>query len=118
MALATLADGVADYLEGMRRRFAGAWPSVLAGDPEGFASGLKRLRYYTAPEADYRRALRTAFNRFDRSLPVAFLPALGFSSVTEYQRSRSDLVADGIAGPLTRTAIREDFGRKVARGNH
>jgi hypothetical protein len=62
-AFATIEEGVAAYLETMRRRFASAWPAVEAGDPRGFAHALKLAHYYTASEADYAKALVERFSK-------------------------------------------------------
>lgn len=56
-AFQSLEDGAAEHLKTLRGRFAKAWYAVEAGDPAEFGRALKRLRYYTAPEADYVRAL-------------------------------------------------------------
>lgn len=60
-AFDSLDAGAAAYLEIMRKRYADAWPAVLAGDPRDFAHRLKLARYYTASEGDYARALESTF---------------------------------------------------------
>jgi len=37
----------------MWNRWTKAWPSVVAGDPKGFAQGLHDQGYYTAPVQTY-----------------------------------------------------------------
>ena len=69
-AYATLDEGVADYLDELTRRFASAWPAVLAGDPADFAHRLKVARYYTADEGAYAAALVSLFHEFDRTIPL------------------------------------------------
>lgn len=68
-AFSTLEQGTAEHLETLRRRFAAAWPAVEAGDPAGFGRRLKALRYYTAPEADYVRALELRAARLEAEVP-------------------------------------------------
>lgn len=52
-AFPSLDVGAEWYLKKLKTNFAQSWPFVLMGDPAGFASALKRQRYYTAPERDY-----------------------------------------------------------------
>lgn len=55
----TLAEAMAHHVVFLReRRYAPAWPAVLAGDPERFAHELKRLGYYTGSADIYARSLR------------------------------------------------------------
>ena len=68
-AFETLEAGAADYLALLHRRFASAWPAVLAGDPADFAHRLKAARYYTANEAAYAAGLTSLFCEFDRTVP-------------------------------------------------
>jgi len=56
-AYRTLDEGAADYLDMLHRRFASAWPAVVAGDPSQFSKLLKAARYYTADEAHYTRGV-------------------------------------------------------------
>lgn len=67
-AYRTLDEGAGDYLALLHRRFASAWPAVLAGDPEQFAKLLKAARYYTADENEYARGLRSIFLEYLRTV--------------------------------------------------
>ena len=69
-AYGTLEAGAADYLDELARRFASAWPAVLAGDPADFAHRLKAARYYTADEHAYAAALVSLVREFDRIVTV------------------------------------------------
>ena len=70
-AFDSLEAGSVFYLALLRRRFAGAWPSVVRGDIAGFAEELKRLGYYTAAVDTYRKALTGIYSMLDRQLPAA-----------------------------------------------
>ena len=64
----TLKDGVAfqfDFLK--NKRYKSAWTAVEAGDPADFSHKLRLQGYYTAPEADYTRAVVGYFNSFMNS---------------------------------------------------
>jgi len=63
-AFRTLDEGAVDYLELLHRRFASAWPAVLAGDPVQFARLLKAARYYTADENHYARGLSSIYAEY------------------------------------------------------
>lgn len=56
-AFRTLDEGAKDYFDMLRKRFASAWPAVVAGDPAQFSHLLKVARYYTAEESHYTRSL-------------------------------------------------------------
>jgi len=60
-AFKTLDEGAADYLSLLFHRFGGAWPSVLAGEPEAFALKLHDLHYYTASVGLYTSALKRCY---------------------------------------------------------
>lgn len=64
-AYATLDEGAADYLGLLRKRFASAWPAVVAGDPAAFGRALKAAHYYTADEAEYTRGLVSIVRTLD-----------------------------------------------------
>lgn len=67
-AYASLDAGMAEHLAFLRnRRYAPSWPSVEAGDPDGFARALKRQGYYTAPADDYARIMVGAHAQWMRS---------------------------------------------------
>ena len=68
-AFSTLAEGAAEHLVTLRKRFAAAWAAVEAGDPADFGRRLKARRYYTAPEADYVRELERRAERLEAELP-------------------------------------------------
>lgn len=61
---------VDDYLDELAKRFASAWPAVLAGDPVAFAQRLKAARYYTADAGAYGAALASLVREFNRTVPV------------------------------------------------
>jgi hypothetical protein len=60
-AFDTIDAGAADYLATLNKRFSGAWPAVLAGDPEAFSLKLKELRYYTASVKLYTSVLKKTY---------------------------------------------------------
>lgn len=61
----TLDEGVEFHMALLRnRRYKIAWSAVEQGDPALFAKLLKQQGYYTAPEADYVRAMNYHFLRF------------------------------------------------------
>jgi hypothetical protein len=63
----TLDEGVEFHMGLLRnRRYKIAWTAVEQGDPALFAKLLKQQGYYTAPEADYVRAMQYHFLRFMR----------------------------------------------------
>lgn len=68
-AYVTLEAGVLDYLTLLHKRFAGAWPDVVAGQPADFARDLKAQHYYTADVTLYTRALVALYEEFDRTIP-------------------------------------------------
>jgi hypothetical protein len=57
----TLADGMADYVALLRRRFGSAWSFVEMGDPVAFARALGRRGYYTASPDAYVAAMNAHF---------------------------------------------------------
>lgn len=61
----TLDLGVASHMDLLRNhRYKTAWTAVEAGDPAQFAHLLKQQGYYTAPEADYMRAMQYYYSKF------------------------------------------------------
>lgn len=61
----TLIDGVTFHLDFLKnKRYKKAWSAIEAGNPGNFAHLLKVANYYTAPEADYVRAVTLYFNKF------------------------------------------------------
>jgi hypothetical protein len=64
-AFETLADGVAFHLDFLKNhRYKAAWAAVESGDPAQFAHLLRAAGYYTAPEADYVRAMNAYYNKY------------------------------------------------------
>lgn len=64
-AFPTLEDGVAFHLDFLKNhRYKAAWAAVEAGSPAQFAHLLKMAGYYTAPEADYTKAMNAYFKKF------------------------------------------------------
>ena len=61
----TLDLGVRHHFDLLRnKRYSIAWKAVEAGDPALFAHLLKKQGYYTAPEADYVKAVTAHSNAF------------------------------------------------------
>lgn len=69
-AFDTLAEGCADYLAMLFKRFNLSWPAVVNGSPEEFAHLLKVQRYYTADETMYAKALRLRFNTYEKTIGI------------------------------------------------
>lgn len=66
-AFDTLDAGVAFQLAFLRnKRYHVAWSAVEQGNPALFAHLLKEAGYYTAPEADYVRAMQYHFAQFNK----------------------------------------------------
>lgn len=58
LAFRSLDGAMLHHLQFLRnRRYASAWPSVEAGDCDGFARRLKAAGYYTASADDYARGM-------------------------------------------------------------
>ena len=118
-AFATLELGITAYLGVMFKRFASAWPAVLAGDPHEFAVLLRKAKYYTAPLAEYSRGVVSHFEQL-REPPLrtkaqisVVLNRLGYdttdyiAAVKMFQKEHmSQADADGIVGPKTRGVLR------------
>lgn len=69
-AFDSLAEGAADYLAMLHKRFNLSWPAVISGNPEEFAHRLKLQRYYTADEAAYAKAVRLRFDAYNRYVGI------------------------------------------------
>jgi flagellum-specific peptidoglycan hydrolase FlgJ len=69
-AFGSLEEGAADYLELLHRRFASAWPAVVAGDPAAFGHDLKAAHYYTADEHAYTALLVRLMGRLRAAIPA------------------------------------------------
>lgn len=64
-AFPTLKEGVMFHLDFLKNhRYKSAWSAIEGGDPAQFAHLLKMQRYYTAPEADYVKAMNVYFKKF------------------------------------------------------
>lgn len=64
-AFPTLEEGVAFHLDFLKNhRYKAAWAAVESGSPAQFAHLLKMSGYYTAPEADYAKAMNSYFAKF------------------------------------------------------
>lgn len=64
-AFPTLKEGVKFHLDFLKNhRYKNSWTAVVGGDPAQFAHLLKTQRYYTAPEADYVRAMNIYFKKY------------------------------------------------------
>lgn len=64
----TLDLGVASHMDILRnKRYKIAWAAVEQGNPALFAHLLRQQGYYTAPEADYMRAMQYYFLKFMNS---------------------------------------------------
>lgn len=115
-AFASLEEGATDYLRLLVRRFAIAWPAVLAGDAAGFAVALHDAHYYTAHVEDYTRGMVERMRLVDREWPAEnatspdVAPPGAPSSMLEVQQALKALgydpgPADGKDGPKTRGAV-------------
>lgn len=64
-AFPTLADGIAFQMDFLKnKRYKKAWAAIETGSPMEFTHLLKIAGYYTAPEADYAKAVGIYFNKF------------------------------------------------------
>lgn len=64
-SFATLEDGIAFHLDFLKNhRYKASWTAVESGNPAEFAHLLKINKYYTAPEADYVKAMNSYFKKF------------------------------------------------------
>jgi hypothetical protein len=107
-AFRTLDEGVADYLDLIRRRFAASWPAVLSGSPSLFAHMLKTQGYYTADEAQYAHTLVALFQEFDMTLGLGFdlHTVAGQQAALNKLGMAPPLTVDGEPGPHTQAAVR------------
>jgi hypothetical protein len=77
MAFPDLATGVAYWLRSMWSHWTAAWPSVIAGDPKGFAEGLhnqKPFPYYTAPVEAYAAGVKRYFDKYITAISLNGTP--------------------------------------------
>ncbi len=67
-AFKTLKEGVTFHFDLLKnKRYKNAWTAVVSGDPADFSKKLRAQGYYTAPEAEYTRAVVGYFNSFMKS---------------------------------------------------
>lgn len=112
-AFHTIDEGALDYMGMLNRRFARAWPAVLAGDPAAFSHALKMQGYYTADEGQYTRGVIAIFKE---------MMALDFD-VNEAPPAESDVVVDTlpeadrarVLGLIAATY--QDLGRELVDGD-
>jgi hypothetical protein len=103
-AYTSLDEGADDYVRLLSGRFGGALSRAQVGDVDGFAHALKQSGYYTAPEADYASALRSAgggSNAVEVLLPVPTAIEIGQNAA---YTSSADLsrVLDALSGSALR----------------
>ncbi len=60
-AFGSLDEGMGEHLQLLAKRFAKAWPAVLAGDVVAFAHALHDQRYFTADPDVYARGMRAPY---------------------------------------------------------
>lgn len=60
----SLDQAMTHHLRFLARRFATAWPAVLAGDPRKFAEALKARGYFTASAKSYADGMQRSFLPF------------------------------------------------------
>ncbi len=94
-AFATIDEAAIYYLSDLRRRFALAWPAVLAGDPAQFSQKLSIQHYFTAPEAQYEGTMLRTFHGMPGHLPgfdpaKVEAPAPPPEGITDEDRERVD----------------------------
>lgn len=75
----SLDDAAADYLALLTKRFAAAWPAVVAGDVKAFAQALSDEHYYTAPVAQYTAGLEARLAVVEREVGGDTQPATPIS---------------------------------------
>lgn len=63
-AFPSLEAAMKHHLRFLRKKFASAWPFVLAGDVGGFARALKAGRYFSATAEAYEQGMTPAFRAF------------------------------------------------------
>ena len=73
-AFTTLDAGAADYLGLLQRRFARAWPAVLAGNPEAFIRTLHEVGYFTASVERYLPPVLQLFKQYKALLASPEVP--------------------------------------------
>lgn len=71
----SLDQAMEHHLVFLARRFAPAWPAVLAGDPRKFAQALKARGYFTASAEAYAAGMERPF--------ATFMSATGYEEATE-----------------------------------
>jgi len=105
-AYRTLAEGAADYLALLRKRFSGAWGRVVAGDPSGFVRALKARGYFTADLEPYERAVVSIFEDWKARLDFDVSPE---DSIDDATRERAlALVASNLGAEFEVTISSRD----------
>ena len=100
----TLDLGVAHHIDLLRnRRYKTAWLAVEQGNPAQFAHLLKQQGYYTAPEADYIKAMQYYFNKFmNDTIFERVINALNINFPSDYKPvniSIFDTITDTVVKP-------------------
>jgi flagellar protein FlgJ len=98
-AYGSLDEGARDYVSVLRSRFPQAFHSAAAGDVDGFAQALKQSGYYTAPEQEYARGLRSVAGAAASPSPAVQQPATEFGTSAELSR-----VLDAVMSTAARIA--------------
>ena len=112
-AYSSLEAAAPAWLGKMQSKWGKAWAHALAGDAVGFSKALKKADYYSQIEEIYTRELVQRVAGLDDEMfdvPAA-LAKLGYSDVKAFQKAHPPLVADGIAGPKTKAALRAELSK-------
>jgi len=75
-AFRSLEEGTVDHLAFLRgnRRYAQAWPYVLAGEPRAFVRELKKAGYFTATLEPYENSVASIFYEYSNLLTFPLRP--------------------------------------------
>jgi hypothetical protein len=98
-AYASVDEGAEDYVRVVVQKFGHALPAAAAGDLDGFAHALKQAGYYTASEADYAAALKSASVGLDSGKTSPILPvpsSAAFASSVDMSRLFDALSASAL----------------------
>lgn len=115
-AFHTLDEGAVDYLGMLNKRFAGAWPAVVSGDPAAFSHALKLQGYYTASETLYTRGVLALFAEmmkvdFDISDELPHPDTDAGTSLSEDDRERTLALVAATYHDLAADLMDEDLAR-------